>query len=825
MAYDRFPHLTGATSFPGDNVDVYKYRNEFDYTRWGADARLKLCNVPWCGDYDNVVAFDSIEARDAWLDALPEPEGAVAFAPTMIQVKPDGTVKLPLNVTNVQKYNYLVVDIPTPTSTAQPIEYATLPRTQRFLYFIDDATQGAASTTQCRVRLDMWQTFVYDMDFEYLMLDRGHAPMAEVTVDEYLANPRGTCDLLLAPDVDAGRERSNTATQVAHIINADETWTVFFTYAQADGGTWGTESASTWTTPANPYTGVQGAAAPLAFAVEVSDLQGFLNAVDSQVPQFKACVLGLAFISKSLCNVAADFTFCGYACHTLTATEQRATMLDITRDVFRYEEPYAYIAKLYTYPYAAIEVSDTDGGTTLVRIEDTTGTIDIVESLSLVFPWVNVDCRLLGIGGVSESSIFYTSGQRQYTYGGSFASTLKTWGVPVYQVAQSGARDAAWSGFYARAQAQLAADNAYSNAITAADTARDSGNASNATAQANANRSASNVTANNALAVAANTALTAIANEAASDGTHQSNGLLAANTSWTNDTCTANYEAELAGLAVTAANNQAQAAMSGVNTVLGVVGNLATGNVLGAVTTGISGAMNTAVGWDCANAVQTVSQSNAQSIYDLTIAANNASMNNSTSYNNASTNIQNDQRSDNNTTQNNLSTATATNNANLVTSNAQATRDTADANVTRAHTLATNIAGTNLNTAESAIANQLRQQGLRAPITHGVSQNGEHAATRPLGYVARVVTESRYAIRTAGDAFLRYGYQLGQQWRLTAWQVMRHFTYWQCSEVWCTGPGNAIEGAQQAIKDILVRGVTVWSDPDEIGKVSIYDNI
>ena len=825
MAYDRFPHLSGATAFPGANVDVYKYQNDFDYTRWTASARLKLCNVPWCGDYDNVVVFDDMEARDAWLDALPEPEGSVAFAPTMIQVKPDGTVKLPLNVTNVQHYNYLIVDIPIPTSAAQPIEYATLPRKQRYLYFVDDATQGAASTTQCRVRLDMWQTYIYDMGFDYLILDRGHAPMAATSVDAFLTDPIGTCDYLLAPDVDAGDARPRTATQTVHMINADATWAVFFTYAQADGGAWGTDDASTWVTPAQAYTGVQGAAAPLAFAIEPTSLANFLNSIDTQVPQFKACVLGLAFIPKSLCTVAADFTWLGYSCHTLTASETRSTMLDITADLFGYEEPYSKIAKLYTYPYAAIEISDTDGGSTLVRVEDTAGEIDIVSSLSLVFPWINVDCRLLGIGGVDASTIFYTSGQRQFTFGGSALETLKTWGVPVYQVAQSGARDAAWSGFYAREQAQLAADNANSNALTAATTAQTSGNASNATAQANANRSAANITANNALAVAANTVLTTAANAAASSGTALSNAQLDAGTAWTNNSCSASYEADLAGLAVASANINAQAAQSGVSTVLGVIGELASGDLGGAISTGLSGGMNAAVGWSCANASNTVSQSNSTLIYEATIAANNASATNSESFNTASTNVQNNQRSSNTTTQNNLSTSTATNNANLMTTNAQATRDTADANVTRAYQLATGIAGTNLATAEAAISNGLKQQGLRAPIIHGSAANGEHAVTRPMGYVARVVTESKYAIRAAGDAFLRYGYQLGQQWRVTSWQVMKHFTYWQCSEVWCTGPGNAIESAQQSIKDILARGVTVWSDPDDIGKVSIYDNI
>ncbi len=35
---------------------------------------------------------------------------------------------------------------------------------------------------------------------------------------------------------------------------------------------------------------------------------------------------------------------------------------------------------------------------------------------------------------------------------------------------------------------------------------------------------------------------------------------------------------------------------------------------------------------------------------------------------------------------------------------------------------------------------------------------------------------------------------------------------------------EVLEGAQNAIKDILLRGVTVWDDPDKIGRVSIYDN-
>ena len=63
-----------------------------------------------------------------------------------------------------------------------------------------------------------------------------------------------------------------------------------------------------------------------------------------------------------------------------------------------------------------------------------------------------------------------------------------------------------------------------------------------------------------------------------------------------------------------------------------------------------------------------------------------------------------------------------------------------------------------------------------------------------------------------------------REWNMRDMQVMKHFTYWKCTEVWCSGSGNALEDAQNAVKDILIRGVTVWDTPEDIGRVSIYDN-
>lgn len=86
--------------------------------------------------------------------------------------------------------------------------------------------------------------------------------------------------------------------------------------------------------------------------------------------------------------------------------------------------------------------------------------------------------------------------------------------------------------------------------------------------------------------------------------------------------------------------------------------------------------------------------------------------------------------------------------------------------------------------------------------------------TQPLG-----------AIEAAAHQFARYGYNLGQLWNVDKWQVMRFFTYWQASDVWVTPAGNgATQGAADTVRDILIAGTTVWSDPASIGAVDIWEN-
>ncbi len=109
----EFPNLKD-TKFPNvGNVNVYSYRNDFDYTRWTPSTRLKLCNVLWNGDYEDVVKFESDTARDAFFANLIEsdPQNAVKYIDMLKAGGSDNSVVLLKNAG---------VDLNTPA----PIEFA-----------------------------------------------------------------------------------------------------------------------------------------------------------------------------------------------------------------------------------------------------------------------------------------------------------------------------------------------------------------------------------------------------------------------------------------------------------------------------------------------------------------------------------------------------------------------------------------------------------------------------------------------------------------------------------------------------------------------------
>ena len=782
--------------FPNlDNVDVYKYDNGLDYSRFKPTARLKMCNVPWCGDYDNVVKFDGDAARDAWFDAL---EGEVVNLDTMFNVKPDGASKVPVPVASAQGYNYLVVDLPRMTSDAQPLAYAAGDRKRRYHYFIQDAQQLSPNSTRLILTLDVWTTYINEMRFDYVLLERGHAPVAASSVADYLANPRGNCAYLLSDDVNTGGEPYVETARAVRNYSAETQRACIATYADLRGDL-GTAAAPK--VPAISEPDVSGVLAPRVYSVAVGDLQPFLRALEANAPWMKSTVLGVFFAPSDLLTQSDPFTLWGVSLTALDAVQKIEPFMQPGAADFGYPAQAAGFAKLYTYPYAAIRIGDERGQTSTVRIEDLGANgIQLASAVNLVMPYISIDARLLGIAGATDSLAFQTIEGRTYSYGGAWGEYLKSWNLPVMQVAQGAASRAAYTTVYSRAHARLAADNALASSL-----------ASNATAYTNAGNSAKNVTDNNAVNTAANTAVTANANEWALTGASAVNRKLAADCYADNDASSDMGKLKNDVSAITTANNNAAAIASTLGSV--VTGGI-TGGAADARSAAIGGVSDLAVAIPAANAAAAIAQSS--NAVAVGVARTNAlqKTSNAGKYTSEVWGVQNNASNAATTLRNGASTKVANNNAAVMRANAGNTKATGDANANRAYA-----------TAIDAISASLNQAGVAAPAQFGANANGQSSATAPRALFAQIVTQRECDIMNAASAFARYGYSLMREFSMERMQVMRHFTYWKCAEVWCSGNGNALESAQGAIKDILIRGVTVWSKPEEIGRVSIYDNL
>ena len=783
----EFPNL--------DNVNVYKYDNTLDYSRFKPTARLKMCNVPWCGDYDNVVKFDDDAARDAWFDTL---EGETVNLDTMFNVKPDGVSKVPVPVTSAQGYNYLVVDLPRMTSDAQPLAYAAGDRKRRYYYFIQDAQQLSPNSTRLILTLDVWTTYINEMQFDYVLLERGHAPVAASSVTDYLANPRDNSAYLLSDDVNTGGEPYVETARAVKNYSAETQRACIATYANLQGDL-GTAAAPK--VPAISEPDVSGVLAPRVYSLAVGDLQPFLRALEANAPWMKSTVLGVFFAPSDLLTQSAPFELWNVSITVLDAVQKIETFMQPGVADFGYPAQAAGFAKLYTYPYAAIRIGDERGQTSTVRIEDLGANgIQLASAVNLVMPYISIDARLLGIAGATDSLTFQTIEGRTYSYGGAWGEYLKSWNLPVMQVTQSAASRAAYTTVYSRAHAKLAADNALASSL-----------ASNATAYTNAGNSAKNVTDNNTVNTEANTAVTANANDWALTGSAASNQKLKSDCDADNETSTAMTGVQNEVISITTANNNASAIASTLGSV--VTGGI-TGGSADAKSAAIGGVADLAVAIPTANAAAAISQTSNS--LAATLAQTNAikKTNNAAKFTAETWRIQNNASNAATTLRNEASTKVANNNAGVMRTNAGNTKTTGDANASRAYA-----------TAIDAISAGLNQAGVAAPAQFGANANGQSSATAPRSLFAQVVTQRECDIMNAASAFARYGYALMREFSMERMQVMRHFTYWKCSEVWCSGNGNALESAQGAIKDILIRGVTVWSKPEEIGRVSIYDNL
>lgn len=841
----KFPHLDGATPFPGDGAHVYEqYVNTYDYHMWTPNTKIKLCRVQWRDDGRDAVKFEDDAARDAWFDALDGEAVTLDTSMYIARADTDG-VKTPVPYMTAQRYNYLVVDF-TADIMQSPLQQTD--GQTRYHYFVTHVTAEAPNTTTLVLQRDVWTDYINTTTINGLLLTRGHAPLTEMTPAQLLADPRANCRDFTLPDVDYGNAASNVRKSTPFNLQNGARYICLAatfspeqlqamsgvrgtnvtdsnpSYSNNDGTVggfaWGAGNVATSnvTGAGTAYNSVDNLTASnvTVYALESSKITGdYFDTLFTYYPHIMSQITAVFVATANMMRLGGHVGVNGVEWHTVSGARTKLADIDLTINDFGYTTDYARITRLYLAPYAHLEISDNIGNKTRVEIADC-GHLSAYSVTSLSYPILRQIAWLDGIGADGDTSISINAlNGDSITAGVPNADVLKTLishDIPTYAL-QRRAIDAHRAEAYNREVAQ-----ARENSIITYENGARSANVS----LANTNRSSANSIANTDLSNALNSTVTDNANSA-------SNTIYASNMQQQNMLLTAANdkidELNVASLDLTTnlVNTEITAsAIGSVTAAIGTIGTAAAGIAVTAATGGAAAPMIAAglgaagsIGLSGASFATGASKTTAEAAYKQEY--NDAAAWAAKKYNSHA---------------NSVSIAMA--GTQLVESTNLNTNNTNASNTTNTSITANNAATSNANAAASrnqSVDNAKRGMiNARSNVTAAWRDLLNHAA-QPVGayggdnfrqatgldtMTVKIVTEDNGAIAAAGDYMLRYGIASNKLYNQPDLTPCKHFTYWQAGDVWLT---NNLAGndALDTMRERLTAGVTIWSDPDEIG--------
>ena len=830
----NFPHLRD-TDFPylaGENA--YEYRNDFDYTRWGDNVTIKLCNLNV--DENNRCVLD--DAAKDFIFSNDTPGYTFHAASHIVQ----NACKLPLPFETCSKYNYLAIRYPVATSPDKPIDFADSTAIKDFFWLIEDVTYISPSTTSLTLRMDVWATYAANARISYMNLVRGHAPMTVATVEDYLSNPIAHYDSL------AGYENFEITSPIvrAHEFidyGNSEKYMVFAVSMDADfipqmkaAAQLNGSSAATFANRSIGYAGgldnrtanyytvndydwgytvrnyndcltntgvpkiVDNIYSALSFvAVSTSNAfsDGFLVKMISEYPYFLKTVEFIAIASADMLTFGEKVNLCGYDAYIVQGSERTIYDFDLTKNDFNYPIEYENIAKLYTTPYSLIRVTNGENSID-INIQDVCS--DSAARAKCILSTLDYVTIFDNIGGVSNDfmDVVKLDGStiEQAIPNGNWQDFILTQSIPTYAI-------------YLSNMHSVAIDN-YTNDMVvnrnAAIADYHATNRSDNCAWHNTVDESDTSIANCATQTATNTAITNYGNAFLENSKD-------ANVTKLNNDHSVDVIATSIGVAASAitdlmsyVTNQSAGASAAA---IGFVGDLV-GLRWGQA---VSGAANWGV-----SAAQAAASYNITHSKDAALNAASAAQANGKT-NNATTLISNVTSYQKSTATN----VTATSNSGLTTQN------------TRSNATIKDNAGYSFEDSHAGEANTLSiaQQRMYAKY-RDLKRSGNTAISTDSGYKDldafnmrgldfQIVTLNDGDLHRIGDAMLRYGYAYNRNWEFTSWNMMENFTYWQCSDVWFN-KGDIPEFAVREMKADLQSGITVWRNVDDMMHCTIYEN-
>ena len=435
-----FPTL-GDGTFPHiDNVDVFKYKNDFDYSRFDADqAHITVCHVPWdvglvhVGDrfiegLGNVVRFADEAERNAYISGLSD---KFEFDTKYRRYHLELEIKLPIPVDRCAEYNYVCVHHEPIPGASDPVEYESATEgVKDWFFFIRELKYLAPNTTYAVLMLDVWQTFIYRFGISGVMLERGHYPVSQSDTDAFLSDPMGNSAYLLDPDIDAPENMANASDDV-HVFDDDVLFALFTSFDFA--GSYGVKHQSGWNTPSIGIAGKSGFPSQTCIAVETSNAQSLLEYLQTYIPQSLGCIQACAFVPRELVEVSGTFVLGALTVYNLKSKKSTVTH-ELEREDFAYPEQYAELAKLYASPYANIVITDGANSITIAPQTVSGNSIEIITDLQLIADALRMRSQTVHVGGSNVTLGFERLTSKTFTASGSIQDLSILHDIPTYSI-------------------------------------------------------------------------------------------------------------------------------------------------------------------------------------------------------------------------------------------------------------------------------------------------------------------------------------------------------------------------------------------------------
>lgn len=141
---------------------------DFNLLNWPPGTTATLTNVPWNADYRDVVYFDKGQKElDQYIESR---ESSNITITDMSYARPGQPIRINIPYGKAMRFNYIRV-----TNAAQgvPGDQAT-----SWYYFITEFKHVAPNVTEIFVQLDVFQSFIYQVNFGRCYIEAGHVGVA-----------------------------------------------------------------------------------------------------------------------------------------------------------------------------------------------------------------------------------------------------------------------------------------------------------------------------------------------------------------------------------------------------------------------------------------------------------------------------------------------------------------------------------------------------------------------------------------------------------------------------------------------------------------------